>query len=196
MKPIVRTAAWLSVFVAATLPARAAEITVSHAAIEKLLTSALLKDGGRLYLDGSPADTCRFAFVQEPKVSGGAGRLAIRFTFSGRAGARVAGRCVGPGDTLELTASGTPAYAGGELYLRDLRLDAPESAYFKAVAGLLQGQIERRLRLPVRTMVEQSLTAAANGSGVALGLQAFDVSSISVDEQGAKVALDASLSAR
>ncbi len=177
-------------------PAAAADITVSHAAIEKLLTTALLKDGGRLYLEGSPADNCRYAFVQEPKVSGGGGRLAIRFVFSGRAGAQMLGRCVGPGDTLNLTASGVPTYAGGELMLSGLKIEAPETAYYRVAAGLIQGQLERSLRLPVRTMIEQSLPLAAAGSGVDLGMSAFEVRSISVDEKGAKLVLDASLAAR
>lgn len=174
----------------ATLPASAGELSIPYAAIERLLVSGLLTEGGRLYLEGTPADTCRYAFVQEPKVSGAAGRISIRFVFSGRAGASVAGRCVGPGDTLELTASGVPAYAGGELLLQRLRLDARDSAYFKLVAGLLRSQLERRLRLPVRARLEEALALASAATAVRFTLSAFDVPTLAVDQEGLRLTIE------
>ena len=96
-------AAGLILAVLATAPpASAAEITLSHAALERVVWQVLLTEGGRGYFEGGPEETCRYAFVQEPKVTGASGRLRVRFLFSGRAGAEVAGRCVGPGDTFDL----------------------------------------------------------------------------------------------
>lgn len=171
-------------------PAVAGELSISHAATERLLNSWLLAEGGRLYLDGSPADSCRYAFVQEPKVSGGGGRLSIRFVFSGRAGATVAGRCVGPGDTLDISASGVPYFAAGELRLADLRLQAPDSAYFKVAAGPLQSQLERRLRVPIRARLEEALALASIAATVRLTLNGFEVPAIAVDEQGLQLTVE------
>ena len=199
MRRLARSAVAAATLVGATVlavPARAVDIHVSHAAIERLMTSTLLKDGGRLYLEGTPADACRYAFVQEPKVSGSLGRLVIRFVFSGRAGAQVAGRCVGPGDTIALTASGVPTYAAGVLMLANLELDAPASAYYRVVAGLLEGRLEKHLRLPLRAMLEQSLALVSAGGAVGWGLGAFDVRSLAVDERGVRLLLDAKLTAQ
>jgi hypothetical protein len=174
----------------------AGELSVSHAALERFLVSSLLTQSGRLYLEGGPEDTCRYAFVQEPKVSGGAGRLSIRFVFSGRAGASVAGRCVGPGDTLDLTASGVPAYAGGELWLSGLRLEARDSSYFRAIAGLLQSQLERRLRVPVRARLEEALTAVSAATAVRLSIGALEIPEIAVDERGLRLTFEERLLAQ
>jgi hypothetical protein len=179
-----------------TARAGASELAVSHAAIERLLVTKVLTQGGRLYLDGSPGDSCRFAFVQEPKVSGDNGRLQVRFVFSGRAGVQVAGRCAGPGDTLSLTASGVPTYVDGELRLAELRVEAPASTYFKAVAGLVQGQIERRVRFPVRNQLASAVQDASLGTPLRLTLTGFDVRSIAVDERGLRFGFDGSLNAQ
>ena len=124
MPRLLRTPLAASLLVVATLHApavsRAAEITLSHTALERVVWQVLLTEGGRGYFQGGPEDTCLYAFVQEPKATGRDGRLNISFVFSGRAGAEVAGRCVGPGDTFDIVVSGVPALAGGELYLDDL----------------------------------------------------------------------------
>ena len=190
------TVATLTLCGLAAATAQAAEVRASFSAIERLLVSSVLKQGGRLYLEGGPEDRCRYAFVQEPKVSGSSGRLVIHFVFSGRAGAQVAGRCVGPGDTIALSVSGVPAYAGGELQLQQLRLEAPESVYYKLIAGMLQGQLEKRLRFPLRSLLEQGLAGAAAGAPVGLALSAFDVRSVAVEEEGLRLVFDGTLTTR
>ena len=190
-----RLALALNVVLAAAGPAGAIEIRVGLPAIERLVTAALLKDGGRLYLEGRSAEACRYAFIQEPKLSVDAKQLVAHFVFAGKAGVSVGGRCVGPSDTTTLRVSGVPSFAGGDLYLADLKLDAPSSAYYKAVGGLLQGQLEKRLRLPLRAMLERSL-AETGASGLTFGLRAFEVREIVVEPQGVRINLNGALSAQ
>jgi hypothetical protein len=102
---------------------------------------------------------------------------------------------VGPSDTTTLRVSVVPSFANGDLYLADLKLDAPNAAYYKAVGGLLQGQLEKRLRLPLRAMIERSL-GEAGASGLTFGLQAFEVREIVVEPQGVRINLDGALSAQ
>ncbi len=185
----------LTIALAVPSPVRAIEIRVGLPAIERLVTAALLKDGGRLYIEGRSAEACRYAFVQEPKLSVDAARLVAHFVFAGKAGVSVAGRCVGPSDTTTLRVSGVPSFAAGDLYLADIELDAPNSAYYKAVGGLLQGQLEKRLRLPLRAMIERSL-GEAGASGLTFGLQAFEVREIVVEPQAVRIHLNGALSAR
>lgn len=185
----------VAIALAVAAPASAVEIRIGLPAIERLVTAALLKDGGRLYLEGRSAEACRYAFIQEPKLSVDAKRLVANFVFAGKAGVSVAGRCVGPSDTTTLRVSGVPSFAAGDLYLADLRLDAPNSAYYKAVGGLLQGQLERRLRLPLRAMVEKSL-GEAGASGLTFALQEIDVREIVVEAQGVRISLNGALTAQ
>lgn len=190
-----RLAAPLAIALTVAGPVDAIEIKVGLPAIERLVTTALLKDGGRLYLEGRSAEACRYAFIQEPKLSVDATRLVAHFVFAGKAGVSVAGRCVGPSDTTTLRVSGVPSFDAGELYLADLKLDAPNAAYYKAVGGLLQGQLEKRLRLPLRAMIERSLSEAG-ASGLSFGLQAFEVREIVVEPQAVRLRVNGALRAQ
>jgi len=190
-----RLAVPLAIVLGVVEPVHAIEIKVALPALERLVTTALLKDGGRLYLEGRSAEACRYAFVQEPKLSVDATRLVAHFVFAGKAGVSVGGRCVGPSDTTTLRVSGVPSYAAGDLYLADLKLDAPNAAYYKAVGGLLQGQLEKRLRLPLRAMLERSL-GEAGASGLTLSLRTLDVRDIVVEPQAVRIDLNGALSAQ
>ena len=176
--------------------ARGAEITVFHAALERVVWQVLLTEGGRGYLEGGPDDTCRYAFVQEPKVSGRDGRLWIRFVFSGRAGAEVAGRCVGPGDTFDLVVSGVPALSGGELSFDDLRVEAPDTAYFRLVRGLVESRLGERLRYPLRQKLDALAAAVAAPAGYAMSVDRVGMSRVQVDGDALRFTLDLGLDVR
>jgi hypothetical protein len=174
-------------------PGAAGEITLSYPAVERAVWATMLSQQGRYYMEGGPGDTCRYAFVQEPKVSAEAGRLAVSFLFSGRAGATVAGRCVGPGDTLRITASGAPTYEAGEIRLAGLQLTAADSAYFKLVAPVIQAALEKRLSYPLRSDLEHGLAAASAGGPFRLKLSALDVRGLRAETDRLVVSYDASL---
>ncbi len=191
------TAAGLLLAVLATAPpAPAAEITLSHAALERVVWQVLLTEGGRGYLEGGPNDTCRYAFVQEPKVTGASSRLRVRFLFSGRAGTQVGGRCVGPGDTFDIVVSGVPALARGELYLDDLTVEAPDTAYFRVVRSLVESQLRQRLRYPLKQDLDSIAATLAAPAGFAMSLQRLDMSRVQIDDTALRVSLDVGLDIR
>jgi len=189
--------AWLLASAAAVpAPARAADVTLSHAAIERLVWRELLTDAGRAYFEGGPQETCRYAFVQEPKVSGAEGRLRVRFLFSGRAGASVAGRCVGPGDTFDIVVSGVPALSGGVVSLAELRVEAPQTAYFRLVSGLVERQLRERLRYPLKANLDDAAATLSAAGGLSLWLDRLELRQVRVDEQAVHLSLEIGLSAR
>jgi len=175
---------------------RAADVTLSHAALERVVWQVLLTEGGRGYFEGGPDDTCRYAFVQEPKVTGASGRIRVRFLFSGRAGAPVGGRCVGPGDTFDLFVSGVPALAGGELYFEDLRVEAPDTVYFRLVSALVEEQLRRRLRYPLKQDLDRVAATVGAPAGYAMSVERLEMSHVEVDEDALRVSLDLGLSIR
>ncbi len=176
--------------------ARAADVTVSCAALERLVWQVLLTEGGRGYFEGGPDDTCRYAFVQEPKVSGVDGRLRIRFLFSGRAGAQVGGRCVGPGDTFDLVVSGVPALSGGELVFEDLKVEAPDTVYFRLVSGLVESQLRQRLRYPLKQDLDRVAATRAAPAGFAMSVDDLEMSRVRIDADALRFSLDLGLSIR
>ena len=189
-------AALLLVATCAPRPGRAADITLSHAALERIVWQVLLTEGGRGYFEGGPQDDCRYAFVQEPKVTGVQGRLRVRFLFSGRAGAQVGGRCVGPGDTFDLFVSGVPALARGELYLDDLRVEAPDTAYFRLVRSLVESQLRQRLRYPLKQELDAMAAAAGAPAAFTISLGRLEMSQVRVDPDALRVSLDVGLDIR
>ena len=176
--------------------ADAAEVTLSHAALERVVWQVMLTEGGRAYFEGGLDDTCRYAFVQEPKVSGANGRLRVRFLFSGRAGAQVGERCVGPGDTFDLVVSGIPALSQGELYLEDLRVEAPDTAYFRLVSGLVEEQLRQRLRYPLKQTLDRVAATVGAPAGYPMSVESLEMSQVQVDADALRVSLDVGLSIR
>jgi len=141
----------------------AGEVSFTYASLERAVWATMLTEGGRHYLEGDPGSTCRFAFVQEPRVDAAEGRLRIRFLFSGRAGVEVKGRCLGPGDTFDMEVSGVPTVSDGELWLAELRVTAEDTAYFRLVSGLVESRLREKLRYPLRRQVEHAVAAASTG---------------------------------
>ena len=180
----------------APMAARGAEVTLAHSALERLIWRTVLTEGGRAYLEGSSTDDCRYAFVQEPRVSGKDGRLHARFVFSGRAGATVGERCVGPGDTFDLVVSGLPALAGGVLYLEDLRVEAPDTAYFRLVRGLVERELSARLRYSLVAGLNQVAATAGAAAGYSVLLDTLELDQVQVDETALRLSLDIGLSLR
>lgn len=177
-------------------PATAAEITLSHVALERVVWQVLLTDGGRGYFEGTSENDCRYAFVQEPKVSGANGRLQVRFLFSGRAGTTVGGRCVGPGDTFDLVVSGVPALAEGELYFDDLRVEAPDTAYFRLVRNLVEAQLRERLRYPLKQNLDWLAATVAAPAGHTMSVERLEMSGVQVDADALRVTLDLGIGVR
>jgi hypothetical protein len=171
-------------------PAAGAQLRITYPALERLLVLQVLTDGGRLYLEGGPGEECRYAFVQEPHLSALGGRLRIDLLFSGRAGASLSGRCVGPGDTLRLEIHGVPVYADGVLSLDQLRIEAPESAYFKLVSGPVSRWLQERLRYPLRAAVEETLAGLSSLGAVRLQLGDLRVGSVVVGPDGLLLDVD------
>jgi len=175
----------------AAAPASALTLELEHKALERLLATRLMTDGGRLYLDGSALTPCRYAFVQEPRVDAEAGRLRVTFLFSGRQGADVRGRCVGPGANFDLRVSGVPRHAAGEILLDELKLEAPGEPFFAVVQPLLEAQLAGRMRFPVQTLLGHAAYSLSTALGVQLTFENANVSSIEVGERALRLLLEA-----
>ena len=181
-----------------TASAGAASLEFEHAAIERMLATGVMTQGGRLYLDGGPEDRCRHAFVQQPRVDSIDGRLRITLLFSGRQAASVAGRCVGPGGTFDVQVSGVPSFAGGEIYLAELRVEVPgpTQEFFRLVSGLLARQLGQRLRYSLDHALGRAAHQLSSQFGVALSFQKLDVPQIEVGAGSVKVTLDTDATVR
>jgi len=171
------------------VPLEASELFFSHGAVARGLYDALMVSDGRWFVQGESQEDCSHAFLQDPRVDAVRERLRITFFFSGRAAASVRGRCVGAGDTFDITVTGVPTFAEGELLLADPKIDAPDRKLFKAVAPIVQGAVRDRLRYPLRNAVDWAVHDLRERTGRHVVLDDFELSRIEVGEQGTRVEL-------
>ena len=174
--------------------AMAGELRMSYAAFERVLVANLLTQGGRLYLQGQAETDCTYAFVQEPRAAAEGSRLRIRFLFSGRGAASVAGKCIGPGDTFDIDISGVPAYADGILRLEELKLSAPQSKYFNLVSGMVESQLRERMQYPLKLAVDHAAAHLSSVGSTRIGVPELRVDEVAVEPKGLRLTIDFDLS--
>ncbi len=175
--------------------ARGSELSVSYEALERNISVQLMTQNGRYYMQGDPSTPCAYAFVQDPRVDAFEGRLRIRLLFSGSAATSIRGRCVGAGDNFDLTITGVPTYANGELYLDHMSIQAT-AAYFKVVSTLVESRLSQSLRIPLQRDLERAggwMSTRGRGS---VQLTELEVHEIAVDQDALRFTYDMATSIR
>jgi hypothetical protein len=174
-----------------TTPGEAATIEIAYTSLEKMIVERVMTEGGRHYLDGDPSSTCLYSFIQEPRVDGVDGRLRITVLYAGRAGKEIAGKCVGPGDNFDLEISGIPTYERGEFFLDDLKIDAPDTAYFKIVAPFVEKTLREDIRYPLKDRLDYAAGwISSQTSSGRLALDSLQVSELSVGREALTIGFD------
>jgi hypothetical protein len=170
------------------VPAAAADIEISYTSLERIIVERMMTEGGRYYMEGTPSDTCQYAFVQEPKVDSEGGRLRIRVLFAGSAGKLVGERCVGLGDNFDLEVTGVPTYSEGVFFLDALKIQAPDTAYFKIVAPLIEKSMAEKLRYPLRERLDYAASwVSSNTSSGKISLDSLQIEEIEVGEASIRI---------
>jgi hypothetical protein len=149
---------------------------------------------GRWFLQGSSADDCTHAFLQDPRVDAAEQRLRITLLLSGRAAAPVGGKCIGPGDTFDVSVSGVPVYANGEIVLSDAKLAAPDRKYFTLVASLLERAFRDAFHYPLRNAAEWAVHDLRELTGRQVVLDDIMLPEIRVEPDGLVLDVDLRLS--
>lgn len=183
----------LGLVTVASAGAHAAEIRVGYPAVEALVRKALFVQENRYYLEGDPSQHCRFVFLESPRVAAEGGRLTLRMHLSARAGVELRGRCMGPGDSMDVVVSGVPTVAGGEVFLSDLTVEAPGKAYLGQLTAFVEQDLTQRLRLSFRPEVEAALAQASTVLISKLALEQLTIRSATADAQGLRLNFDFSL---
>ncbi len=195
MKPIVKRVLLLGfaaglLVASMALTASAAEVRVHYQALQKALLQQVFKDGGRHFLYGASNTACQYAYLDQPRVTGSAGRVVIRAQFHGRAGVVMLGECVGANDSFEVKMSGVPVYRNGVLSLDQVRLETAYPLYNDLLSTFVTGTVARALRFPLQAEVQKSVAEASKAGPYQLRVASLDVSSIRTEAQGLAVGLD------
>jgi hypothetical protein len=140
------------------LSARAAELQVQYAAIQRILAQEVFTQDGRRYVSGTPAEKCSFAYLEHPKLSGNNGKLILKAHFTGVSALDILGRCIGLGDSVDVYITALPYYHDNAIALKDVR--AESLGYYirwvwAALADSLRKQFEYRVAADAKRILEQ-----------------------------------------
>jgi hypothetical protein len=165
-----------------------AELELRFAALERIVAAQLFTQDGRHYVRGSRTTRCQFAYLETPHIDSDQGRLRVRARFSGSSKVGLMGRCVGLGDSFDLTLTGIPASRNGAIVLRDVQISTPRDSYYiRRVRAALSQSVSKDFKIEVRDQTrrlleqrEPSADAAPKDPLYKQELAAFDLGEIRV----------------
>lgn len=150
------------------LAAVAGELVLEHTAIRKMLTAELFTEKGTYPL--LRESECRFAYLDSPEVSIAGGRVRIKTRLTSRLAREVEGGCDRAQETLTITASGRPYFAGEILGVSDIRVDEVSREEYRVLLQAFLSQVlPDALRINLREGLQRILSDARPAYQVEVG---------------------------
>ena len=178
-----------------TLNARAIELKVSSAALERTLVQQLFSaPDGRYYLKGDRGSAC-YVFIDQPSVHFKDDRVVIHVNTHSRLGAGVFGKCVGVGFSTEADVSVVPEAEGESIGFRDARIDrfTGNKELDFLLVPFLQRKLPASMKLNAAELLRSALSKTRDSSGYLIALDRLKVHSMLVEKDRLTVDLDGSL---
>jgi hypothetical protein len=164
-------------------PALAADLELRYAALERLIAEQLFTQDGRRYVRGTPAAHCQYAYLEAPHLSSAdaSGRLKITAKFSGRSAMDVLGRCMGMGDSFDLTILASPVARKGVIAMDDVRVSTVKDSYYiRRVRAALTESFGKQFKIDIRDQAKRLLEQPGGNSSYQQELSDFDLSAVRV----------------
>jgi hypothetical protein len=139
-------------------PSFGADLVLRYAAMERLIAEQLFTQDGRRYVRGTAADKCKFAYLEAPHIGADNGRLKVSAKFSGRSAVDVFGRCVGLGDSFDLTILAAPVARKGAIALDSVTVSTVKDSYYiRRVKAALAQSFGKELKIEVADQAKKLL---------------------------------------
>ncbi len=183
----------LLLLIGCPIAAPASEIVIEHTAVRKMLMDELFTDDGKLYL--LRESKCQLAYLDSPEVSIAGGRVRIKTRLTSWLGLEVDGQCTGASDTLNVTASARPYFAGENLGLTDVRVDEVSREEYRI---LLQAFVERVLPRAFHINLREGLQRMLSDAGTSydVTVRQLAVTELTAENNRLSAKLTFALSAR
>lgn len=140
----------LAVALLCASPAWAVDLEIRFGALERLIAEQLFTVDGRKYVRGTKDQKCNYAFLERPKLSAVGDRLQLKVNFSGKTALDMFGRCMGVGDSFELTLNARPVAANGTVGFREFVVSTPrDSFYIRRVRAALIETLRKDFRIDI-----------------------------------------------
>ena len=155
----------LGLAVCLALPALAAELELRYSALERLIADQMFTQEGKRYVRGNPQAKCQFAYLESPRLGADQLRLRVDARFSGRSALDVFGKCVGLGDSFDLTLTALPVAKAGAIALQDVKVaSARDSYYIRRVRAALEQSFQKDFKIEVQDQARKLLEQPARTS--------------------------------
>lgn len=178
-----------------TVNARAIELKVTAAAMERTLQQQLFNTpDGRYYLKGDAKSAC-FVYVDQPSVRFQDDRVVIHVQAHARLGAGMMGRCVGVGFTTDADVSVVPDAEGETIGFRDariVRITGNKELDF-LLNPFLARKLPQKLKINAAELLRTALARSRQSTGYDLTLDHLKIHSMLVQDATLIVDLDGSL---
>jgi len=190
-----RIRAGVMLLLVSVILARAAELELRYAAIERVIADQMFSQDGRLYVRGNKTTRCKFAYLETPHVGAADGRLRVSARFSGRTALDMMGACVGLGDSFDFTMIASPIVKNGALAFKDVSVTTPrDSFYIRRVRQALTGSFSRDFKIEVRDqarrLLEQTPAQASPKPLYQQELASFDLRDVRVQPDALVLVMD------
>jgi hypothetical protein len=162
-------------------PSFAAELELRFGALERIIAEQLFTQDGRRYVRGNRNTPCQFAYLETPHIEGRDGRLRVTARFSGRTALDLFNRCVGLGDSFDLSLTALPVPHDGAITLKEVQVSTVRDSYYiRRVRAALAQSITKDFKIEVRDQARRLLEQANESPSFHQELAGFELGEIRV----------------
>jgi hypothetical protein len=196
MRLLLRFLPILVLLVAGVEQARAIEVKVSAAALERTLRAQLFNaPDGRYYMRGDRTTAC-YVYAEDPHVSFKDDRVVVHVHTKAKLGEGLRGACLGVSLTTDADVSVVPDAEGKSVGFRDARVErlseSPELNFL--LVPFLSRKLPAQMKIDAEDLMGKLLSQSVATTGYTLTLDSLKLHSMLVDHGALVVDVDAAMS--
>jgi hypothetical protein len=180
-----------AVLMAFASQAFSADLEIRYSALERMVAAQMFTQEGRRYVRGNQAAKCQFAYLEAPKLSALGDRLQVAARFSGRSAMDLFSRCVGMGDSFNVTVTAVPVPRKGAIAFQDTQVStAKDSYYIRRVRSAMMRTFDQDFKIEIRDPARRLLEQPASGALYQQELKDLDLNAIRVTPDALVLVVD------
>ena len=188
----------MCVLLAHCATARALELRISAAALERTLKTQLFNGPeGRYYIRGDARSAC-YVYAESPQVSFKDDRVVVHVHTRSKLGTGLRSTCIGVGLTRDADVSLVPDAEGESIGFRNARIDrlSDSRELNFMLVPFLSRKLPAQMKVNAAEILSKLLQQSVTATGYSLSLDTLKLHSMAVDHNALVVDVDADMSVR
>jgi hypothetical protein len=168
-----------------------ADLEIRYSALERMVAAQMFTEEGRRYVKGNQGAKCQYAYLEAPKLSATGERLRVAARFSGRSAMDLFSRCIGMGDSFDLTLTAVPVPHKGAIAFQDTQISTPKDSYYiRRVRSALMRTFDQDFKIEIREQARRLLEQPASTAVYQQELKDLDLNAIRVTPEALVLVVD------